>query len=169
MDYTRTSRLALLTSIVILTSACQSVIHGLSQDVTFETDPAGATITLSDGRRCVSPCSLEIDRYQEVDVTASKPNCRNAGGRLTTSVRDDTILTSIFDYQLGGAYDIVPSPMTLSLICGEAAKWETPHLTPQDEQLLEQFGRPIAGPPEFRSRGPALPPPDLFGFPRTNH
>ena len=164
MDYARTSRPALLAAVmavVAVTSACQSLTRGTSQDVAIETEPAGAEITLSDGQRCVSPCRLTMARYTVAEVTATKPGCRSAAGRLTSMVTEDaTRFATIFDYQLGGAYDIAPNPLSLPLVCGEQARWSPPALTAEDEALLELFGQPSPKAAEEAAktrRGPKAP------------
>ena len=142
--------------ILALTSACQSLSRGTSQDVAIVTEPTGATVQLSDGQRCTSPCRLTLPRYAVVEVTASAPDCRTAAARLTPTVTEDaTIFGTVFDYQLGGAYDITPNPLTLSLICGEQARAYPPALTAEDEALLERFGQPAPDTLPERRRTPS--------------
>ena len=53
MEYARASGLGRLAVAVVLglTAGCQSLVRGTSQDVTIETEPAGASVQLSDGQR----------------------------------------------------------------------------------------------------------------------
>jgi len=173
MDCARTFGLVLLVGIMALISGCQSIARGTSQDVAIETEPAGASIALSDGQRCVSPCRLTVARYEVLEVTASKPGCRSAAGRLTPAVTEGAAAVfgvgTVFDYQLGGAYDIEPHPLTLPLVCGEQALWHSPSLPAEDEALLERFGQPAPGtigaPPATRIR----PPPGTAGYPGAEY
>ena len=138
----KTAGPVLLAGMLALLSACQSVDRGSHQEVTVETEPPGAAILLSDGQRCVSPCRLTLARYQVVTVTASKPGCRGAAGRLgpaTTEAAAAPLGTAtVYDYQLGGAYDLQPNPLTLTLICGEQARRHAPALSAEDQALLDQ-------------------------------
>ena len=153
----RPSGLALLIGAAFLLSACESLVRGTRQELTIRTEPAGAEVMLSDGQRCTSPCQLTVPRYHEVRARIAKPGCRTALGLLTPTVGDDgTVLgrpfdfqvelgprlyRTVYDYQLGGAYDIDPSPLTVTLVCGAAAEPHTPGLTARDEALLAEFGR----------------------------
>ena len=78
-----------------------------------------------------------------VELSAAKPGCRTAAARLTPTVSENgAVFATVFDYQLGGAYEITPNPLSLSLICGERARQSPPELTPEDIALLDRFGRP---------------------------
>ncbi|MEI7606092.1 MAG: hypothetical protein WCJ64_01785 [Rhodospirillaceae bacterium] len=129
--------------------------------MTIETVPAGAEVTLSDGQHCTSPCRLDVPRYNEVRARIAKPGCRTALGQLSPAVGDDGISVgrvfdfqielgpllyrTLYDYQLGGAYDITPTPLTVTLTCGAAAEPRAPGLTAADEALLAEFGRYTRG------------------------
>ena len=151
------SGLLLLAVAALLLSACESLVRGTGQEVTIETIPAGADVMLSDGQRCTSPCQVAVPRYHEVRARIAKPGCRTALGLLNPELAEDGIplgrafdfqtrlgprlYRTIYDYQLGGAYDIVPAPLTVTLVCGAAAEPQTPGLTAADEALLAEFGR----------------------------
>ena len=153
----RPSGLLLLAGAALLLAACESLFRGTGQEVTIETVPAGAEVTLSDGQRCTSPCRLDVPRYHEVRARIAKPGCRTALGLLSPTVDDDGIplgrvfdfqmelgprlYRTVYDYQLGGAYDITPAPLTVTLICGAAAEPRAPGLTAADEAVLAEFGR----------------------------
>ena len=147
-------KLLLSAGLSILVAACGSIARGTQQEVVIETIPAGADVLLSDGQRCTSPCRITAPRYQGLTAHLSRPDCRPAEARLTPSVVEDiTLFGSIYDFQLGGAYDLEPNPLSVTLICGEAAKRMVPGLTPEDEALLATFGKPakVAGQAEPRA------------------
>ena len=148
-------RLGLLVGVVVLLSACESLFRGTEQELAIETVPAGAEVVLSDGQRCTTPCRITVPRYQELRARIAKSGCRSAEGLLNPVVaggeslgrsfdfqRDvgTRLYRSIYDYQLGGAYDIEPAPLVVTLSCGEAGAWpRAPSLTAKDEALLRGF------------------------------
>lgn len=136
--------LVLLIGLSGLVSACESVARGTRQDVAIETVPAGAEVRLSDGQRCTSPCRLTLDRYRKLTASISRPDCRSASGQLVPTVTGDaTLYGSVFDFQLGGAYDLEPNPLKVTLVCGEEARQNPPGLTPEYLTLLETLGQPV--------------------------
>ena len=154
----RLSGLLLLAGAALLLSACESLVRGTEQEVTIQTDPTGADVTLTDGQRCTSPCRLTVPRYHEVRARIAKPGCRTVLALLNPAVNDDGVplgrvsdiqlelgprlYRTVYDYQLGGAYDIDPSPLAVTLVCGAAAtEPRAPGLTAADEALLAEFGR----------------------------
>ena len=145
-----------------LVSACQSIDRGTHQEVAIETEPPGASIMLSDGQRCVSPCRLTLARYQVVTVTASKLGCRTVAGRLSAAVTEPAAAVvgtgTVYDYQLGGAYDLQPNPLTLTLVCGEEARRHTPELSAEDWAVLDQLGKPAPDASGLRSPELTSPP-----------
>ncbi len=168
VDYARPSGPVLLAAVLGLIAGCQSLAGGTRQDVAIETEPAGASVLLSDGQRCTTPCRLTLPRYEVVELSAAKPGCRTAAARLTPTVGENgTLLATVYDYQLGGVYGIAPNPLSLSLVCGEQARWHPPELTPEDIALLDQFGRPapdaVGALPSSRPRAPFGVQPRLGG------
>ena len=149
--------LLLFAGLALLLPGCESLVRGTEQEVTIKTEPAGADVQLSDGQRCTSPCRLTLPRYHEVRARIAKPGCRTTLGLLNPMVENDGIplgsvsdvplrlgprlYRTVYDYQLGGAYDIDPSPLTVTLACGADAESRAPGLTPADEALLSEFGR----------------------------
>jgi hypothetical protein len=145
-------KFVLLIGLSGLASACETVIRSTEQDVVIETVPAGAEVRLSDGRRCTSPCHITAARYQVLTASISRPDCQSAAGQLAPAVVDGMALFgTIFDYQLGGAYDLEPNPLVVALVCGDEARQAPPGLTPEDMALLEILGRPVktGGTPRF--------------------
>ena len=139
--------LVLLAAFALLGAGCESIGRGTEQEVAIETTPAGATVRLSDGQSCSTPCRLTVPRYHHLIANVSKADCRSTFAHLGPSVTGapgwdaPDLYRTIYDYQLGGAYDIEPVPLTMTLVCGEAARQPPPGMTPHDEELLAQFGK----------------------------
>jgi len=147
----KASALALLLGFALLGAGCESLGRGTEQEVVIETSPTGAAILLSDGQRCASPCRLTVPRYHVQLATISKPGCRSSLARLNPSVTGSPgwdgpdLYRTVYDYQLGGAYDIESVPLEVTLTCGSAARQSPPALTANDEALLAQFGQSTGG------------------------
>lgn len=62
-------------SLIILAmslGACSTVTRGTTSNVTFESEPAGASVKTSSGHVCQTPCIIEIPRKTEFVTTFSK-------------------------------------------------------------------------------------------------
>ncbi len=141
-DVVRPSGLLLLASVAILVSACEYAFRGSEQEVSIQTEPAGAEIALSDGRHCTSPCRLTAARYRVLRATISKAGCRTTEEQLTPAVaKSVTNFGTVYDYQLGDAYDLEPNPLTVVLSCGNPIWPAPPTLTSGDEALIGEFTR----------------------------
>jgi hypothetical protein len=54
--------------------ACATVIRGTTEQVAFQSDPAGAEVTTSTGLSCpATPCFIEVPRKDAFIATFSKP------------------------------------------------------------------------------------------------
>ena len=178
----KASGLVLLAGFALLVSACETLHRGTEQAVAIDTDPTGADIQLSDGQRCLSPCRLVVPRTQVLTVNVFKAGCLSARSRLSPSVTDDAITLgeisdhpitvgpslyrTIYDYQLGGAYDITPQPLKIALTCGAAAQRPPLGLTARDKALLAEFENDNSQPALPSDASPALPNADPALSPR---
>lgn len=138
----RISELIVAVGFVAVLSACESINRDSDQTITIWTEPTGAIVILSDGRRCTAPCEVTAHRYQALEVIASHPGCRSATGRVGPSVIEAAteLGGSVYDYQLGGAYDLQPNPLNFSLECGSQNWPPPPVLDPSDTALVARFG-----------------------------
>ncbi|MGD1888309.1 MAG: translation initiation factor 2 [Cohaesibacteraceae bacterium] len=50
-------------------SGCATVVRGVDNDVAFESEPAGATMTTTLGHSCTTPCTLSIPRSDSFSAT----------------------------------------------------------------------------------------------------
>ena len=48
---------------------CATVMNGVHQGVAFNSDPAGATIRISQGGTCVTPCRIQMRRAHDSMAT----------------------------------------------------------------------------------------------------
>lgn len=150
----------------IMVSACGTVLRGTEQQVTIMTEPTGANIVLSDGRSCTSPCSLRAERSQPLTVSIRKDGCRSEISRLTPSVpAEGELMRGVFDYRIGGAYDLTPNPLMVKLSCGDGATGPVLGLSAADKEVMSGFGEsyevpdggaaaPLNQPPAFEKDRP---------------
>ncbi len=107
-----------LAGMIVCLGGCGTVIRGFSQDVAFLTEPPGAAVALSDGRSCVPPCTLAVERTAGVTARVSKPGCLDALREIPSRFPEGgTALLGLADYQTGAAAEHRPNPLTVVLIC----------------------------------------------------
>ena len=111
-------RLISLAVLAVSLAGCGTVVRGFSQDVTFETTPPGATLTLASGKSCIAPCTLSLERVASVTVRASKPGCQDALRELSSNYSNHgTMLLTLADFQAGSAAGHRPGRVAINLTC----------------------------------------------------
>ncbi len=113
-------------------SGCATVLNGTNQPVEFQSDPAGATIELIDGRSCTTPCTFEMRRGDDTMVTFSLPEyesstmyirSRTSGG-MAGNLLAGGIIGGAVDASNGAGNRLHPDPAHIRLAragSGEAA------------------------------------------------
>jgi PEGA domain len=137
--------LALVTA-TFVGSGCATITRGTTQSWTVETEPSGATVTLSSGETCTSPCTLKKKRKFPFAVDI----CKTGYSRVSTQV-----LSSI---KGGGAAGMAGNVLVGGLIgIGvDAGSGATKDLTPHPLSVtLEQSQDSCSGPetPEIPEGG----------------
>ncbi|MDB5591421.1 translation initiation factor 2 [Enterovirga sp.] len=110
-------------------SGCGSIVRGTSEQVAFVTDPPGATMVTTSRYACpATPCSLEVERTDEFDVTFAKPGFESQVVPVRTRVvgagaagmAGNILLGGIIgigvDAATGAAMDHVPNPVVATLV-----------------------------------------------------
>ncbi len=109
--------------------ACGSITRGTSEKMAFQTEPPGAMMTSTKGYACpATPCSLDVDRSDEFDVTFAKPGFRpetipvrtqvvgtGAAGMAGNVIAGGIIGIGV-DAATGAAFDHFPSPVVATLV-----------------------------------------------------
>lgn len=104
-------------------SGCATVLNGVNQPVEFESDPAGATIAILDGRTCTAPCAFEMRRGNDTMVTFSLPGYRSStmyiqsrtGGGVAGNAIAGGIIGGVVDASNGAANHLHPDPAYIRL------------------------------------------------------
>jgi hypothetical protein len=116
-------------TLAVAASGCATVIRGTKQDFHIETDPPGATATLSTGQTCTTPCTLRLPRKEAFDVTFSMDGYQEGTAHVTsgwsragtqTFVVGNIILGGLVgmgvDASNGATRDLNPNPLVATLI-----------------------------------------------------
>jgi hypothetical protein len=104
---------------LILLASCATIVRGTEQDLTVDTVPRGAMVEFSNGQSCTTPCSIAARRNQALEVTISMDGCVPQTAfirpRLTAT---GGILGGLPDLATGAVYDLEPSSLSFTLLCG---------------------------------------------------
>ena len=112
-----------LVFVVVLLSGCATMIRGTSQPISINTDPSGATATLSDGRSCTTPCTLEAKRKETLQIALEKEGCNSTSTAMVPTLAGaGAILGGMVDYGTGAVYDLQPNPLFVKLTCEKKDK-----------------------------------------------
>ncbi len=131
-------RLFLLAGVFFCLAGCGTFTRGFSQDFAITTVPPGATVSLSDGQTCVSPCKLTVERVSSLKVKATKAGCRDAVRDVPANYPDGgTTLLSLIDYQTGSAAEHLPNPVAIALSCGPGGTVELDPYNDKSVSLLQ--------------------------------
>lgn len=67
-------RILSVAMVAVSMGGCATVTRGMSEQVTFTSEPSGASVRLSTGLQCsATPCTFDISRKQEFIAVFSKP------------------------------------------------------------------------------------------------
>jgi hypothetical protein len=125
--YTKTLATALIGSVMLLSSGCATITRGTEQDLAVESDPAGATVTLSNGMKGTTPTSFKAKRKDSLTVTVQKPGYKTATVQVIPQVSDNGaagmagnllfggIIGVGVDASNGATKDLMPNPVKVTL------------------------------------------------------
>jgi len=82
------ARLGLTTAalLALAGTGCATFARGSTQSLTIDSLPGGATVSLSNGERCSTPCTLKLKRKYPVAVELCKPGYRQALAQVRSQV-----------------------------------------------------------------------------------
>jgi hypothetical protein len=78
--------LAAVLAAALAGSGCATFARGSTQALTIDSLPGGATVSLSNGERCSTPCTLKLKRKHPVAVELCKPGYRQATAQVRSEV-----------------------------------------------------------------------------------
>ena len=105
-------------------SGCATVVNGTSQDLAFNSEPAGAVVELHTGQNCVTPCTFSMKRGDDASVTINKPGFQPVTvyiqSRLAGSTFGNIILGggigAVIDGSNGASNRLYPNPVYVRLV-----------------------------------------------------
>lgn len=110
--------LALTGALMLALSGCATAIRGTTQQISINSQPVGAHVTLSNGQSCTTPCNLEVKRKDSLQLTLEKEGCQPQTTAMVPSLAGGGVLLGgIVDYGTGAVYDLQPNPLHVRLIC----------------------------------------------------
>ena len=113
-------------------SACATVTRGTSQKYSIDTTPTAASVSLSTGQTCVSPCNLKLKRKTGFVVKANKDGYQEASAVVDSRIRGGGVaggagniiagglIGIAVDASSGAMNDLTPNPLHLTLKPTEA-------------------------------------------------
>jgi hypothetical protein len=109
-------------------TGCATITRGTSEVLVINTEPAGATASLSSGHMCKTPCSIELKRKNAVHVklekagyetldTDVKSEVSGAGGAaMAGNVILGGLIGAGIDAATGAMDRLTPNPLTVKLV-----------------------------------------------------
>lgn len=122
---------------------CATIVHGVHQDVSFNSEPASATIRLAQGGTCVTPCQIEMHRGRDSMVTYTLAGYEPASvyirsklnGAIAGNVIAGGLLGGIVDGANGASNSLHPNPVYVRLV---------PAGSGREAELLDEHGQVIS-------------------------
>ena len=152
MEYTlRAAMAAALVLPVATGSGCATVTRGRYQAWTVDSTPSGAVVSLSNGERCETPCTLKLRRkypfavhvcksgYHAVNTMVQSQVSGAGAAGLAGNVLLGGVIGAGVDVGTGAAKELKPNPLTVQL-AHEAPGCEAavfPHV-PEDGESADE-------------------------------
>ena len=93
------------------------MFRGTTQQVSINSTPIGADVSISNGTSCVTPCTIEAERKNSLQITITKNGYHTHTSSLVPSLAGaGAMLGGMIDYGTGAVYDLQPNPLHVILI-----------------------------------------------------
>lgn len=131
-NHKATTRLTALFAALLL-GGCATITRGTTDTLVITSEPPNADVRLSNGLTCRTPCSLSVDRDEELVVTITRegyepveatvtPKVAGAGAAgMAGNVVFGGLIGAAVDAGSGAMYDLVPNPLHVKLVPLEEA------------------------------------------------
>ncbi len=113
----------LLAAALVALPGCATVMHGANQTYLIDTDPVGASVKMSNGSNCVSPCKLELPRRYDFRADLTLDGYRpvyvlvhsKTGGATFGNLLAGGIIGAVVDSSNGANKQLSPNPLKVRL------------------------------------------------------
>lgn len=114
-------------SAVVCISGCATITRGSSEAITFKSTPSGATVDLSFGRSCKTPCTIMVKRRSGFGVKFSKEGYETVETEVVSEIAPagaagmagNVILGGLIgagvDAMTGATKRLIPNPLEVTL------------------------------------------------------
>lgn len=99
-------RIALVLGAALGLSACASVTRGTKQTFQVLSEPSGASVAMSNGQTCVTPCKLKLPRKTEFTADVALPGYKPGRAQVNSTVGAGGIGSTAGNILLGGIIGI---------------------------------------------------------------
>lgn len=134
--------------LAFVTAGCATATRGTTEQVVFLSDPSGAEMTTTNGLKCVTPCTLEIERSETFTATFELAGEKKSVF-VDTEVPDEIAATTVANVL---ATPIILIPVAVAVDAASGANLDH---TPNPVQV--QFSV-AARPPEEENAEPSTEP-----------
>ncbi len=103
---------------------CATIMHGANQTFELGSDPQGATVKLSNGGTCVTPCKLDLPRRHDLRADFMRDGFRpvyvlvqsKMGGATFGNLLAGGIIGAVVDSSNGASNKLTPNPLTVRMV-----------------------------------------------------
>lgn len=105
--------IVLLAGITLSTTSCSTIFTGTKDSISFTSNPEGAKVFHKGIEKCVTPCTLEIQRsLSKQTVTFEKEGFTSKEVKLTKNFNAVTLLNILFGGAIGVGIDAASGSLT---------------------------------------------------------
>lgn len=105
-------------------SGCATIMHGANQTFELGSEPQGATVKLSNGATCVTPCKFDLPRRHDLRVDFSLTGFRSVYVLVQSKMSGATfgnllaggIIGAVVDSSNGASNKLSPNPLNVRLV-----------------------------------------------------
>lgn len=128
----KTLRIGILVLLGFAVTGCATVTRGTKDFFVIESEPTGATVALSNGLNCVTPCGMEMPRkraftasfsmdgYKPVQVEVVPKQAAAGTAGMAGNVLIGGLIGVVADSTTGAMKDLYPNPLIVNLAADDA-------------------------------------------------
>lgn len=127
-------RVGILMLLGIAVTGCATITRGTKDFFVIESEPTGATVALSNGLNCVTPCGMEMPRkraftasftmdgYKPVEVQVVPKQAAAGTAGMAGNVLLGGLVGIVTDSTTGAMKDLHPNPLVVNLAADDSAE-----------------------------------------------